>query len=109
MVSCSDVKRERGREYMPDMAYSRAYETYSPHENLTTQGINYTATHARSAWSRKVWFCIVWIGRNGEISIESIVWIKDSHGLKDYTEGLFFIYCTKLQGLFVLNTDYSSV
>ena len=28
-ISCSEVKREPGRTYMPDMAYSRAYETYS--------------------------------------------------------------------------------
>jgi len=28
-TSCSDVKREPSRVYMPDMAYSRAYETYS--------------------------------------------------------------------------------
>ena len=27
---CSDVKREPGKAYMPDMANSRAYETYSP-------------------------------------------------------------------------------
>lgn len=43
VVSCSDVRRSRGREYMPDMAYSRAYETYAPHENLQQRGINYTA------------------------------------------------------------------
>lgn len=28
-VGCSDVKRKPGKAYMPDMAYSRAYETYS--------------------------------------------------------------------------------
>lgn len=28
-VSCSNVRREPGKVYMPDMAYSRAYETYS--------------------------------------------------------------------------------
>ena len=28
-VGCSGVKREPGKIYMPDMAYSRAYETYS--------------------------------------------------------------------------------
>lgn len=28
-VGCSDVKREPGKVYMPDMANSRAYETYS--------------------------------------------------------------------------------
>lgn len=29
-VGCNEVKREPGKAYMPDMAYSRAYETYSP-------------------------------------------------------------------------------
>ncbi len=43
IASCNNVKRTRGREYMPDMGYSRAYETYAPHENLKDKGINYTA------------------------------------------------------------------
>jgi len=29
LISCSDVKRNPGTVYMPDMAYSRAYETYA--------------------------------------------------------------------------------
>jgi mono/diheme cytochrome c family protein len=41
VISCSDVKRERGRIYMPDMADSRAYETYADHSNLKEKGINY--------------------------------------------------------------------
>ncbi len=41
--SCSDVKREPNRVYMPDMAYSRAYETYADHSNLTDSGIFYNA------------------------------------------------------------------
>lgn len=43
IIGCSDVKREPGRIYMPDMTYSRAYETYSPHQNLKDSNINYTA------------------------------------------------------------------
>jgi mono/diheme cytochrome c family protein len=42
MVSCKD-KRSPGRVYMPDMAYSRAYETYSGNEALQKKGINYTS------------------------------------------------------------------
>lgn len=42
IVSCSDVKRTPGHDYMPDMRYSRAYETYTPHDNLKANGINYT-------------------------------------------------------------------
>ncbi len=39
MMSCRD-KREPGRVYMPDMAYSRAYEAYAQN-NLKQDGINY--------------------------------------------------------------------
>jgi mono/diheme cytochrome c family protein len=42
IVSCSDVKRTPGHVYMPDMAYSRAYETYADHSNLAENHINYT-------------------------------------------------------------------
>lgn len=46
LVACSDVRRSPGRVYMPDMAYSRAYETYSVTEErkaeLLKQGIHYS-------------------------------------------------------------------
>ena len=42
-VACSDeIKRHPNDVYMPDMAYSRAYETYSDHSFLADSGINYT-------------------------------------------------------------------
>ncbi len=41
--SCNDVRRSPGRVYMPDMAYSRAVETYSSLDTLHAQGINYYA------------------------------------------------------------------
>src|SRR4051812_25455093 len=41
--SCADVKRKPSRVYMPDMAYSRAYETYADHKNLADSGIFYNA------------------------------------------------------------------
>lgn len=40
-ASCSDVRRETGSIYMPDMAYSRAVETYNDPEELKNAGINY--------------------------------------------------------------------
>ncbi len=43
MIACSDIKRTPGKIYMPDMAYSRAVETYSDHRELQAEGINYTA------------------------------------------------------------------
>ena len=39
LASC-DSKREPGKTYMPDMAYSRAYEAYAPN-NLAAKDINY--------------------------------------------------------------------
>ena len=42
IVGCSDVKRDPGRVYMPDMGYSRAYETYASTSNLDSHGIRYT-------------------------------------------------------------------
>jgi mono/diheme cytochrome c family protein len=47
LASCKDeVRREPGRTYMPDMAYSRAYETYSvtpeQREALLKQGIHFS-------------------------------------------------------------------
>lgn len=48
LAACSDVKRSPGRIYMPDMAYSRAYETYSVSEErkaeLLKQGIHFSNT-----------------------------------------------------------------
>ena len=41
IVSCSDVKRTPGTVYMPDMVYSRAYESYADHSNLAEKRINY--------------------------------------------------------------------
>lgn len=42
--SCSDVKRNPNNAYMPDMAYSRAYETYADHKELSDSGIFYNAS-----------------------------------------------------------------
>ena len=47
LAACSDeVRRSPGRVYMPDMAYSRAYETYSvtpeQKEELLKKGIHYS-------------------------------------------------------------------
>lgn len=42
--SCTDIKRKPSRVYMPDMAYSRAYETYADHRNLADSGIFYNAS-----------------------------------------------------------------
>jgi mono/diheme cytochrome c family protein len=45
VTACNNVRRNPGRAYMPDMAYSRAYETYSSIEALKAKypTINYTS------------------------------------------------------------------
>ncbi len=44
VVGCSDVRRDPGSVYMPDMNYSRAYETYASTEALTKAGVYYDAS-----------------------------------------------------------------
>ncbi len=46
------VKRKPGSIYMPDMAYSRAYETNAAHGNLKEKGINYDAAPVAGTVSR---------------------------------------------------------
>jgi mono/diheme cytochrome c family protein len=60
-AACGDkVKRSPGRVYMPDMAYSRAYETYSVTEEQKKewekQGMYYTATPVAGTVKRGVDF-----------------------------------------------------
>lgn len=44
IISCNKVRRSPGRVYMPDMNYSRAYETYSTsEEEMKKKGIHYNA------------------------------------------------------------------
>lgn len=53
IVSCSDVKRKPGSVYIPDMAYSRAYETYADQSNLAEKGIHYTSMPVTGTVSRE--------------------------------------------------------
>lgn len=43
LMGCGPDKTKPNNVYMPDMAYSRAYETYASLEHLHAQGINYNA------------------------------------------------------------------
>lgn len=43
MISCNNTKHNPERVYMPDMSYSRAYETYASTETLEKGGIHYTS------------------------------------------------------------------
>ncbi len=56
VTSCSEVRRDPGRIYMPDMTYSRAYETYSEtpeqREELLKKGIHYSNTPVAGTMKR---------------------------------------------------------
>ncbi len=41
LSSCEKVRRNTGHAYMPDMAYSVAYETYAPTNRLDSSGAHY--------------------------------------------------------------------
>ena len=43
MISCNNTKRTPDRVYMPDMSYSRAYETYASTEALDKEGVHYVS------------------------------------------------------------------
>jgi mono/diheme cytochrome c family protein len=52
IISCGGPRRNPGRVYMPDMAYSRAYETYASTENLKEKNINYNAMPVKGTIAR---------------------------------------------------------
>jgi mono/diheme cytochrome c family protein len=52
IISCNKVRRSPGRVYMPDMAYSRAVETYSSTEGLQKEGVHYTAMPVKGTIAR---------------------------------------------------------
>jgi mono/diheme cytochrome c family protein len=41
LFACDGPRRNPGRIYMPDMTYSRAYETYASIDDITREGIHY--------------------------------------------------------------------
>jgi mono/diheme cytochrome c family protein len=41
LFACGGVQRNPGRIYMPDMTYSRAYETYASTDDLTREGVHF--------------------------------------------------------------------
>src|SRR5258705_8539842 len=52
LVSCSKVRRNTGRAYMPDMAHRRAYETYASTEAWQKKGVHYNAMPVEGAIAR---------------------------------------------------------
>ncbi len=52
VISCGDNHSKPGRIYMPDMAYSRAYETYADHSNLSSKSVNFNNRPVEGTVSR---------------------------------------------------------
>lgn len=52
LISCGRDKTKPNDVYMPDMAYSRAVETYSSLQGLNEQGIHYNATPVKGTIKR---------------------------------------------------------
>jgi mono/diheme cytochrome c family protein len=49
---CGSNNSDPGRDYMPDMKYSRAYETYTDHSNLSAKGITFNSRPVSGTVSR---------------------------------------------------------
>lgn len=57
LASCdSGIKRTPSKDYMPDMAKSRAYETYADHSQLKEKGIHYDNVPVAGTVSRSEQF-----------------------------------------------------
>jgi mono/diheme cytochrome c family protein len=105
-ASCGGPRRNPGRAYMPDMAYSRAYETYASTENLKAKGINYTAMPVTGTLARGEMLAIYpyandSAGYVNSASVKSPL-TADSVDMKE-AERLYLINCgichgTKLDG-----------
>lgn len=52
IISCGADNREPGRIYMPDMAYSRAYETYDEQSVLSSKGVSFNNRPVEGTVSR---------------------------------------------------------
>lgn len=52
IISCGDDHSKPGRDYMPDMKFSRAYETNDEHSNLSSKGVNFNNRPVEGTVSR---------------------------------------------------------
>ncbi|MBS1919733.1 MAG: cytochrome c [Bacteroidetes bacterium] len=52
VASCNRVRRTPGRTYMPDMTYSRAYESYASTDALKKEGVFYNARPVTGTMAR---------------------------------------------------------
>jgi mono/diheme cytochrome c family protein len=100
-MSCNKIRRSPGRAYMPDMYYSRAYETYANTENLRIKGINYTGMPVAGTVARGDLFGFALKDTTGSYD-QSAAWVNPLPALnaKDYLEAarLFLVNCAICHG-----------
>lgn len=95
IVSCSDVRRNPGRTYVPDMAYSRAYETYASKSALEQKGINYNAMPVEGTMARGDMFPYALKNTPEDYILSAAIKnpiAKDSINMIE-AERLYLIYC----------------
>lgn len=100
MASCNKVRRSPGRAYMPDMTYSRAYETYAPTENLEQKGIHYNALPVEGTVARGD--ALIYPLKNDSAGYAQSAFIKnplspDSVNMKE-AERLYLVNCAICHG-----------
>ena len=100
IISCND-KRHPGRVYMPDMAYSRAYEAYDSYDNLTKEGVDYKNYPVEGTIRRGDLFPYTLTndtnGYNMSAAIKNPLLALDSLGMKE-AQRLFMINCAICHG-----------
>jgi mono/diheme cytochrome c family protein len=103
MAGCGAGK-DPGYAYMPDMFYSRAYETYAPHDDLTKEGVHYTGLPVAGTVSRDEDLSLVYPFKNDSAGYAQSATIKnplDSAGAKidlKEAERLYLINCAICHG-----------
>lgn len=100
VTSCDHVKRTPGRVYMPDMNYSRAYETYSSTEALQKEGVFYNARPVEGTIARGDFF--PYTLKNDSAGYAAAALIKnplnvDSIDIKE-AERLYLVNCAICHG-----------
>lgn len=106
VLSCNKVRRNTGRAYMPDMAYSVAYETYAPAtERLKASGAHYNGLPVEGTIARGEMFAYTL--KNDSAGYAQSVFVKnplasESIDMKE-AQRLYLVNCgichgTKLDG-----------
>jgi mono/diheme cytochrome c family protein len=102
IVSCGGPRREPGRAYMPDMAYSTAYETYAPaQERLKQSGAYYSGQPVAGTMARGEMFPFPYkndtSGYNQSASVKNPL---PALNAKDYLEAarLYLVNCAICHG-----------